>query len=111
MANGPAGNWSDKAGTLHEMAMHNCWTDAGWFFPAFSSAFSQSQNVQITYVGLEILDGASVQHVRINRIVPGDASGAPSSFVSHLSQTELYLDPQSYLPVAVAFAIHPDDNG
>jgi hypothetical protein len=111
IANGPAANWTDKAGTLHVMAMHNCWTDAGWFFPTFSSAFASSQNVQVAYVGQESLDGISVQHIRLNRIVPGDPTGAPSSLVSHLSQTELYFDAQSFLPVAVTFNIHPDNNG
>jgi hypothetical protein len=111
MANGPAGNWTDKAGTLHAMAMHNCWTDAGWFFPVFSSAFASSQNVQVAYIGQESLDGISVQHIRLNRIVPGDPTGTPNALVSHLSQTELYFDAQSFLPVAVTFNIHPDNNG
>jgi hypothetical protein len=110
IANGPAGSWVGTDGTIHEMAMHNGWTDAAWFFPAFSSAFSSNQNLQIAYIGQESLDGGSVQHIRLNRIVPGDATGTPSSLVSHLSQTDLYFDVQSSLPVAVKFNIHPDNN-
>jgi hypothetical protein len=111
IANGPVGNWVGTDGTIHKMAMHNGWTDAAWFFPAFSSAFGSNQNLQITYIGQESLDGASVQHIRLNRVVPGDPTGTPSAFVSHLSQTELYFDAQSFLPVAVMFNIHPDNNG
>lgn len=110
IASGPAGGWIDSDGANHEMAMHNCWTDAGWFFPTFSSAFSSNQRLQITYVGQEALDGISVQHIRVNRIVPGDASGTPSSLVSHLSQTDLYINAQSYLPVQAEFNIHPDND-
>lgn len=110
IANGPIGNWVGTDGATHEIAMHNGWTDAAWFFPAFSSAYSSNPNLQITYVGEESLGASSVQHIRLNRIVPGDALGTPSSLVSRLSQTEVYLNSQSSLPVAIAFNIHPDNN-
>ncbi len=110
IANGPAGSWTDADGVTHEMSMHNCWTDAGWFFPTFGSAFVSNQSLQITYVGQETLDGISVQHIQVNRIVPGDANGTPSSLVSHLSQVDLYFDAQSYLPVQSEFNIHPDND-
>lgn len=110
IANGPAGNWVGTDGVSHEISMHNGWTDAPWFFPAFSSAYGSNPNLQIRYVGQETLDGASVQHIRLNRIVPGDATGAPSSLVLRLSQTDLYCDAQSFFPVAVKFNTHPDNN-
>jgi hypothetical protein len=110
MANGPAGNWISADATVHQIPMHNGWTDAGWFFPAFSSAFTSNQSLQIAYIGQEIVDGVSVQHVRLNRIVPGDASGKTNSLVLHLSQTELYLDANSFLPIGVKYNIHPDNN-
>jgi hypothetical protein len=110
IANGPIGNWVGTNGVTHEIAMHNGWTDAAWFFPAFSSAYGSNPNLQISYIGPENLAGASVQHIRINRVVPGDAAGTTSPLVLHLSQTELFLDAQSSLPVAVTFNIHPDNN-
>ena len=33
---GPVGQWTDLNGNQHQMAQHNCWTDAVWFFPALS---------------------------------------------------------------------------
>jgi hypothetical protein len=108
--NGPAGNWAGPNGVLHEHSQHNCWTDAAWFFPAFLSAYGGSQDVQVSYVGPESRDGASVVHLRFTKLVPGNSARNASSFVAQLSQTEVYLDPQSLLPVAIAFNIHPDNN-
>jgi hypothetical protein len=109
----PAGAWSGSDGASHQMSLHNCWTDAAWFFPAFSSAFSTTQPVQLTYIGAESWNGASVQHIRITKLIT-DPSGKTNTktlaLITKLSQMELYLDPQSLLPVATSFAQHPDDN-
>lgn len=108
---GPAGNWNGPDGALHEASQHNCWTDATWFFPAFLSAYSGSPSVQVRYVGAETHDGAQSLHLRSTMVVPGDPKGNPSAFVAGLSQMDIFLDPQSYLPIAVDFNIHPDANG
>jgi hypothetical protein len=108
---GPAENWIGPDGTLHEASQHNCWTDAIWFFPAFLSAYGGSANVQTIYVGTETRNGESVLHLRNTKVVPGNSAGNPSAFVAQLSQTEIYLDSQSFLPVAITFNIHPDTNG
>jgi hypothetical protein len=107
---GPAGNWIGPDAKLHEESLHNCWTDATWFFPAFLSAYSGSPNIPVQYIGPETHDGTSVVHLRSARMVPGDTAGDPSSFVAQLSQIEIYLDSQSLLPVAITFNIHPDVN-
>jgi hypothetical protein len=64
----------------------------------------------VIYVGPESRNGASVLHLRFTKLVPGNSAGNPSSFVAQLSQTEVYLDSQSLLPVAIAFNTHPDNN-
>jgi hypothetical protein len=111
LESGPSGNWTGLDGALHEAAQHNCWTDATWFFPAFLSAYSGSASVQVTYVGSEAHNGAQSLHLRSTVVVPGDPKGNPSAFVAGLSQMDIFLDPQSYLPVAVDFNLHPDANG
>jgi hypothetical protein len=108
---GPSGNWAGPDGSLHVAAQHNCWTDATWFFPAFLSAYSGSPSVQVTYVGAEAHNGAQSVHLRSTVVVPGDPKGNPSVFVAGLSQMDIFLDPQSYLPMAVDFNMHPDANG
>ena len=43
---GPIGQWTDLSGQPHQMAQHNCWNDAVWFFPALSmlSDYSDRQS-------------------------------------------------------------------
>jgi hypothetical protein len=106
---GPIGMWVGSDGVSHPMAGQNCWTDASWFFPAFSSAFSFSQGVQLSYVGLETLNGASVQHIRVSKLAY-DKSGNRVASIAQWSQVDAYLDSQSLLPVDVRFNIYPDDD-
>ena len=106
----PQGSWSGPDGVWHAMALHNCWTDTGWFFPAlsFEAALNDPQ-VAIVYVGLESREGLSVQHVQFSRLVPGQSSNA-TALIQQLSTTDVYLDAVSYLPVAIDFSVHPDNN-
>jgi len=92
------------------MALHNCWTDTGWFFPAlsFEAALNDPQ-VAIVYVGLESREGLSVQHVQFSRLVPGQSPNA-TALIQQLSTLDAYLDAASYLPVAFNFNVHPDDD-
>jgi hypothetical protein len=58
-------------------------------------------------VGQESLNGSSVQHIRVSKLAPG-VSGQPDSLILQLSEMDVYLDPQSLLPQAIRFNIHPD---
>jgi hypothetical protein len=109
----PAGIWTTSDGASHQMSLHNCLTDAAWFFPGFLSAFGTSQGIQLTYIGPESLDGEPVQHLRVMRFVSDSSTVMTAStiaFLATLSQTEIYLDSQSLLPVAVKFNQHPDND-
>jgi len=107
-ANGvPAGAWEKNVGASTSDAQHNCWTDAAWFFPALSSlAQTASPNFVFKYIAQEQHGGVTVQHIRAFQILPGDTSSLQLS--QHLSAMDFYLDPASYLPLAVAFQIHAD---
>jgi hypothetical protein len=106
--NAPQGLWISLDGTVHSMASHNCVTDAAWFFPAFSVISQLSnQNLVATYVGQESKNGVAVQHLHF---VVQDKND-PGGLVERLSAEDVYLDASSYLPVAIAFNVHPDDNG
>jgi hypothetical protein len=105
----PTGMWIGSDRVSHAMAGQNCWTDASWFFPAFSSAFSFSQDVHLSYVGLETLNGASVQHIRASKRVY-DKSGNSVELIAQWSQIDVFLDSQSLLPVDVRFNIYPDND-
>jgi hypothetical protein len=100
------GEWVNPDGTTGMFAGQNTMTDAVWFFPAFTS-LAGNPNVTLTYVGLETLDGQSVQHIRSYIANTGPAS---STALQQLTTMDFYLESSTLLPYAVIFNQHPDDN-
>jgi hypothetical protein len=102
----PQGFWIGLDGSVHSMANQNCVTDAAWFFPPFS-VLSQLSNTNLvaSYVGQETKNGAAVQHLSF-AVQNGDTTGLSQQ----LSTEDIYLDASSYLPVALAFNVHPDND-
>ena len=100
----PKGAWTKNGGTPIPQAGHNTITDSAWFFPALSclTQFPSSSYV-FKYVGQEQHNDANTQHIQVSLL-----SAVPN--VARLSTTDFYLDPLSYLPVAVAFKTHPDED-
>src|SRR5207245_10652805 len=58
----------------------------------------------------ETHNNVAVQHLQLSRVVSGQASDTTAALLQALSTTDLYLDATSFLPVAVNFNVHPDDN-
>ncbi len=104
----PQGKWSGPDGVWNPLALHNCWADPTWFFPALTiqTALNDPQ-VALAYVGQESKAGTIVQHIQITRLLPGQSATA-TALIQRLSQADLYLDAASYLPVAIDFNLHPD---
>ncbi len=107
---GPSGNWMGADGVVHEMAIHNCWPDADWFYPGLTlQALSADPGLGIAYVGAETKNGLAVQHLRLFRVVPNQ-SPAMTASIQDLSTEDIYLDALSYLPLFLDFNLHPDVN-
>jgi hypothetical protein len=107
------GAYSGTDGVLHPMVPHNLFTTATWFFPAFTvSALLTTPNYTLTYLGTETLNGQSVVHVSAVQFFPGapNTPGTMGSLLRNLSQMDIYIDPNTSLPVSLAFNIHPDTN-
>lgn len=103
------GSWSGPDGVSHAMSLHNLFTDPGWF-PAFTITSQLSApNAAITYVGPETHDGQSVIRVTASQQFPA-LSGNDASLLQHLTQTDIFLDLNTNLPVALAWNTHPDNN-
>ncbi len=103
--NGNAGVWSGVDAKSHPVPMHNTWTAAAWFAPALViQSWVQDPSFCLAYAGQERRDGAQVHHVRAWRTVTADPR------IASLSAMDLYLDPQTLLPVALGFNTHPDDD-
>jgi len=98
----PSGAWQTNGGAVTAFAYHNCRTDTAWFFPALSYLSQLANpNFVFKYIGQELHGGFNTQHVRVFQ--PSQAA-----LLQHLSTVDFYLDPVSSLPLAMAFAVHPD---
>jgi hypothetical protein len=107
---GPAGQWIDLQGQPHPMAQQNCWTEPVWFFPALSMLSDYSDpTLAFTDMGQLEYNGHSVEHIQVYRsdpALPPDVAGQ----LAMLSTVDYYLDSQTYLPLAIGFAIQDDQN-
>jgi hypothetical protein len=105
----PAGTWSGPDGVAHAISFHNLLTDPAWFFPAFPITHGLSSGYVATYVGLETRDGQAVEHLTVSQTsVLQTPAGALT--LAHLSQMDFFLDSATFLPTAITFNIHPDNN-
>lgn len=104
---GPGGAWETNGGSPIAYVQHNCWTDAAWFFPAASSlAQWANSNAIFKYVGQEQHGGVMTQHIHVSQLLPQDSSG----ILQRLTTEDFYLDPNSYLLLAVSYYIHADND-
>jgi hypothetical protein len=98
-SNGPEGEWIDANGNANPYSPFNCMTDPVWFYDALSSlALTNNSNQVLSYIGLENLNGESVEH--LNSIWNG----------STLTSMDFYLDATTFLPAAANLNIHPDSD-
>ena len=106
---GPAGSWTGPDGVSHAMASHNVFTDPGWS-PVFTLASLLSAPTGVvTYIGAETRDAQSVIHISASQQF-SSMSGQPATLWQHLTQTDVFLDASTNLPVAIAFNTHADNN-
>jgi hypothetical protein len=105
---GPIGQWTDLSGQPHQMAQHNCWNDAVWFFPALSMLSDYSDpNLVFVDLGPEQHRGHNVEHIQVYRTF----LGLPSDVAAQLAQmttVNYYLDSQTALPLAMTFSLNGD---
>ena len=105
-AAGPQGGWIGTDGVTHAYVQHNCWTDAGWFFPGLSSLTQSSNpNLIFSYIGQETRNGLPVQHLRAYQF-----RSLANDLVPTLSTMDFYLDSVSLLPLFITFNVHPDND-
>ncbi len=70
----PQGATIRADGTLIPSALHNCWVNASWFFPALSFLNATSdRNLIFSYIGAENRAGVNVFHLRVFRYLAGQS--------------------------------------
>jgi hypothetical protein len=105
-----AGTWIGFDGVPHPMTGHNCGTDAVWFFPALSLLADYADpNLVFADLGEVPYQSGSVEHIQLYRTATG-LSQDELQILAQMSTVDFYIDSRTYLPVAMAFAIHADGN-
>ncbi len=108
--NAPQGFWIGTDSAVHSIANHNCFAGEVWFFPALTIVGDLSNPaVSVSYVGAETKNGVAVTHLSYTVAVPG-VSSVPDPILTPLSATEVYLDSNTLLPVAITYYVHPDND-
>jgi len=102
------GKWTSQSGASGMSAFQNCQTDAAWFFPVLGSLAGGS-NVVLSYIGQEDRNGETVQHLQSYVYQTFNVFGSGPS-LKQLSTLDFYLDATTFLPSAVTFNAHPDNN-
>ena len=92
------------------MTLHNCWTDAVWFFPALSLLADYADpSLVFEDLGQQQYGDLLVKHIRIYRTSSG-LSQEKSKLLARLSTVHYYLDSQTAIPIAMAFNTHADSD-
>jgi hypothetical protein len=105
----PSGNWVDSSGNQHAMVQHNLYTSSSWFCPVIAlSQLVSSSNLNIQFIGEEQKNGATLEHFTSTQLQTN--TGAAYTLATHLSQMDIYLNPQTQMPVVFDFTIHPDSD-
>jgi hypothetical protein len=104
-----SGAWAGSDGNWYASALHNCWTDASWFFPAFTlQSALNDPSISMIYVGPESFAGIPALHLVFYRTLT--AQSVPTvSLVQRLSTMHVFFDAKSGLPIGFRFNTHPDD--
>ncbi|MBV8205846.1 MAG: hypothetical protein JO041_03560 [Acidobacteria bacterium] len=108
-SDGPGGQSSDSTGAMHILPPHNCWMPAAWFSPAAVIQVISGSAFTLTDVGQELHEGAVVDHVQA-QITSSGQRPRVAAVIQKLSTTDVFFDPESHLPVAIAFNTHPADD-
>lgn len=101
----PIGQWANPVGTSGPFSYQSCQTDAVWFFPVLSS-LANGQNVVLSYVGQEMRNDETVQHIRSYVYQP---TPTVANSTQQFSTMDFYLDAATLLPVATMFNTYPDN--
>jgi hypothetical protein len=103
--------WTGTDGVVHSVAAHNCMGSVAWFLPSAALLGGQQPSAVTTLLVSASATGAQqLLDIRQQRTPPTGLSSDAASLSTHLSTVDVYLDPGSYLPTALAFNVHPDQN-
>jgi hypothetical protein len=103
--------WTDNAGTSHEVVGANCFVAIPWFAPGlFTQASSQLPSLLgVTDNGV-VPETSSTLHKMSFVFNQQGMDSVTTAQLTERSTVKVFYDPQTYLPVALEYNIHPDNN-
>jgi hypothetical protein len=105
------GVWSGVDGVQHRIPLNNSLGPSSWFFPPLLvNTLIADRSFSISGVAAENRNGIAVQHIQFARTPAGQSDATTIALLQQASQTDLYLDSATNLPVALEFSTHPNDN-
>jgi hypothetical protein len=100
-----AGTWTDSTGAAHHVPPQDLTgPHPAWFFPSFvlMSGLGSPDYVS-SDLGVEIRNGVSVEHIAVWQLPISTLPASSVAYVKQQSQYDIYLDPSTWLPVAMTF--------
>jgi hypothetical protein len=96
------------------MPEHNLKAEGVWFSPAllFSRLLADKARA-FQHLGTALVEGQPLEHIKVrdgNPTVPDKAPAQVAQLTQHLTEMDLYLDPNTSLPMKLAFNEHPDND-
>jgi hypothetical protein len=101
-----AGTWTDSSGAAHPASPQDLMgPHPAWFFPSFilMSGLGSPDYVS-SDLGLETRNGISVEHIAVWQRPINTLPASSVAYVEQQSQYDIYLDPSTWLPVAMTFS-------
>jgi hypothetical protein len=91
------------------MASHNLLSPTSWFCPGVAlEDILASGQLTAEFIGNEQKNGATLSHFTI--LTPRTGTTTQDTLLVHLSQFEIFLDPQTLRPAYIDFNDHPDND-
>jgi hypothetical protein len=100
-----AGTWTDSSGAAHQVpAQDLAGPHPAWFYPSFILISGLGSPVYISSdLGVETRNGTSVEHIAIWQRPINSLPASSAAYVQQQTQFDIYLDPSTWLPIAMTF--------
>jgi len=101
----PSRAWTGPDGVQHSGPLSDLkLPHPAWFFPSFVLLSGlASPHYWCADLGAETWQGVSVRHIAIWQRVPSNLPAPAAAIARQQTQTDFYLDPTTFLPVAMTF--------
>jgi hypothetical protein len=100
-----SGTWTDSNGAAHHVPVQDLTgPHPAWFYPSFilMSGLGSPDYVS-SDLGVETRNGVSVEHIAVWQRPINSLPASSVAYVQQQTQYDIYLDPSTWLPVAITF--------